>query len=76
MYGLTWTATSITWTVDGVAYATATPTSLTDPALWSDLTSGAFSIMFDVAVGGWPGSPPAGTVYTQPMEVQWVKVFN
>jgi hypothetical protein len=76
VYGLTLTSTAITWTVNGVAYATATASSLANPALWSDVTSGAFSIMFDVAVGGWPGNPPAGTVYTQPMQVQWVKVYN
>jgi beta-glucanase (GH16 family) len=76
VYGLIWTPTSITWTVNYVAYATATPSSLSNPALWSAFTSGKFHLLLDVAVGGWPGDPPAGTVYTQPMTVQWVKVFQ
>jgi beta-glucanase (GH16 family) len=76
VYGLIWTPTSITWTVNFTPYAGATPALLANPAMWSAFTSGAFHLLFDVAVGGWPGDPPAGTVFTAPMTVQWVKVFH
>jgi beta-glucanase (GH16 family) len=76
VYGVIWGTSSITWTVNGVAYATSTPANLADPALWSNLTSGSYSIIFDEAVGGWPGSVSPETFTGQPFEVQWVKVFN
>jgi beta-glucanase (GH16 family) len=76
VYGVFWTPTSITWTVNYVPYATATAASLADPALWSAFTGGKLHLLLDEAVGGWPGDPPANTVYTQPMIVQWVKVFQ
>ena len=61
VYGIFWTRNSITWTVNYVPYATATPQTLANPSLWSALTSGSFHLLLDVAVGGWPGDPPAGT---------------
>ena len=76
VYGLIWTPTSITWTVNYVPYATATAGSLADPSLWSAFTSGKLHLLLDEAVGGWPGDPPANTSFTQPMTVQWVKVFQ
>jgi len=75
IYGLIWTPTSITWTVNYVPYATVAASSLS-PAVWSVFTSGKFHLLLDEAVGGWPGAPAAGTVFTQPMLVQWVKVFQ
>jgi hypothetical protein len=76
VYGLYWTPTSLTWTVNGVAYASIGPSSLASPSQWSAFTSGAFHLLLDEAVGGWPGDPPPGTVYTQPMTVQWVRVYH
>ncbi len=81
VYGIIWTPTTITWTVNGVAYASASAASLAlngtaAPSLWSAFTGTKFNLIFDEAVGGWPGTPPAGTVYTTPMYVQWVKVFQ
>jgi beta-glucanase (GH16 family) len=76
IYGVLWTPTSITWTVNYVPYATATATSLSDPSLWPVFTSGKLHLLLDEAVGGWPGDPSANTVFTQPMTVQWVKVFQ
>jgi beta-glucanase (GH16 family) len=76
VYGVIWTSKSITWTVNYVPYATATAKSLGNPALWSAFTSGRFHLLLDEAVGGWPGDPPPGTIFGQPMTVQWVKVFQ
>jgi beta-glucanase (GH16 family) len=75
-YGVIWTPTSITWTIDGVAYATATQASV-PASSWAAYQTGAFRLIFDLAVGGWPCSagscspPSSATMY-----VQWVKVFN
>jgi len=76
VYGVVWSPSSITWTVNGAPYATATPSSLANPSAWSAFTSGAYHLLLDEAVGGWPGDPPTGTVYTQPMIVQWVRVYH
>jgi beta-glucanase (GH16 family) len=76
VYGVLWTPTTITWTVNYIPYATATAASLSQPSLWSNFTSGKLHLLLDEAVGGWPGDPPPGTVFTQPMTVQWVKVFQ
>jgi hypothetical protein len=76
VYGVIWGPSSITWTVNGVAYATSTPANLVDPALWSNLATSDYAIIFDEAVGGWPGSVGPGAFTGQPFEVQWVKVFN
>jgi beta-glucanase (GH16 family) len=76
VYGVIWTPKSITWTVNYVPYATATAASLGNPGLWSAFTSGRFHLLLDEAVGGWPGDPPTGTVFSQSMVVQWVKVFQ
>ncbi len=76
VYGVIWTPTSITWTINYVPYASAAASSLSNPSLWSVLTSNKLHLLFDEGVGGWPGNPPTGTVYTQPMTVQWVKVYQ
>ena len=76
VYGVIWTPQSITWTVNYVPYASATPASLANPALWSAFTSGKFHLLLDEAVGGWPGDPPPNSQFTQPMIVQWVKVYQ
>ena len=47
-----------------------------ESAMWSAFTAGKFNLLFDEAVGGWPGTPAPGTTFTSPMFVQWVKVFQ
>jgi len=82
VYGVIWTPTTITWTINGVAYASANAASLalangtSESSLWSAFTGSKFNLVFDEAVGGWPGAPAPGTLFTQPMYVQWVKVFQ
>jgi hypothetical protein len=75
-YGVIWTPTSITWTIDGVGYATATAASV--PAgSWASYETGAFRLIFDLSVGGWPCLPgPCTPPASATMYVQWVKVFN
>jgi beta-glucanase (GH16 family) len=77
-YAATWTPTSITWSIDGVVYGTATPNNLVAGSQWSGTYSGdPFHIVLDLAVGGWPCSgnactPPASAT----MLVNWVAVYQ
>jgi beta-glucanase (GH16 family) len=79
-YAIIWTPTSITWTLDGIAYASANQNALIAGSSWAnDYSYGPFHLIFDLAVGGWPCDygtcTPAGAQgapsYT--MYVQWVK---
>ncbi len=74
-YGLIWKPNSMTWTFDGVPYATATPRSLPSSARWV-FTGHPFHIILDLAVGGWPGNPDAATVFPASMRVDWVRVYQ
>jgi beta-glucanase (GH16 family) len=74
-YGLIWKPNSMTWTFDGVPYATATPKSLPSSARWV-FNGHPFHIILDLAVGGWPGNPNAATVFPASMRVDWVRVYQ
>jgi beta-glucanase (GH16 family) len=75
-YGVIWTPTSITWTIDGVGYATATQGSV-PAASWASYETGAFRLIFDLSVGGWACTAGACTPPSSAtMYVQWVQVFN
>jgi beta-glucanase (GH16 family) len=81
-FAVTWTATSIVWTIDGTPYATATANSLVAGASWSTYgANGPYHLIFDLAVGGWPcADQPYGAscspATSATMYVQWVKVFR
>lgn len=79
-YAIIWTPTSITWTLDGIAYATANQGALVAGSSWAnDYSYGNFHLIFDLAVGGWscdfgtctPATSLGAPSYT--MYVQWVK---
>jgi beta-glucanase (GH16 family) len=74
-YGLIWRPNSMTWTFDGVPFATATPKSLPPSARWV-YNGHPFHIIFDLAVGGWPGNPNAATTFPASMRVDWVHVYQ
>jgi beta-glucanase (GH16 family) len=80
-YGLIWTPTWMTWTIDGVAYASAAASTLTAGSSWANYESGKFHIIMDLAVGGWPCGvagtcQPQTSPQTYTMTVQWVKVYQ
>jgi beta-glucanase (GH16 family) len=85
-YAVIWSPDSIVWTIDGVAYASATPDSLVPGSTWVFDESRAFSIILDLAVGGWPcdstGNPVAppsqcpGATFPATMLVDWVRVYH
>jgi len=79
-YAVIWTATSITWTIDGYPYATANQSTLVAGSSWANYEGGNFHLIFDLAVGGWPCQQgpcaPQTAPSTQTMYVQWVKVLK
>ena len=74
-YGLIWRPNRITWTVDGLPYATATPSQLPPSARWV-FDGHSFHILLDVAVGGWPGAPRPDARFPAAMRVDWVRVYD
>jgi beta-glucanase (GH16 family) len=74
-YGLIWSPNLLTWTLDGVPIATATPKSLPPTALWV-FNAHPFHILLDEAIGGWPGNPNSSTVLPAVMGVDWVRVYQ
>lgn len=74
-YGLTWRPGKITWTLDGVPYASATPKQLPPSAQWV-FDGHPFHILLDMAVGGWPGPPGPASEFPATMRVDWVHVYD
>jgi beta-glucanase (GH16 family) len=84
-YGLIWSPGSIVWTIDGVAYASANPASVaasvaqTDPGATATWVFDQFRehVILDLAVGGWPGSPPSdSTHFPATMLINWVRWYG
>ena len=74
-YGVIWSPGSIIWTIDGVAYASATPGALVPGSTW-DFDNRPFHLLLDLAVGGWPGSPAGTGAFPARMLVDWVRVYQ
>jgi len=74
-YGVIWSPGKITWTLDGVPYAAATPASLPAGATWV-FDGHPFHIILDLAVGGYLGPPASTTVFPATMRVAWVRVYD
>jgi len=74
-YGLIWSPGKLTWTLDGVPYARATPASLPKGATWV-FDGHPFHIIFDLAVGGYLGPPASTTVFPATIRVAWVRVYR
>jgi beta-glucanase (GH16 family) len=74
VFSATWTPRSITFSVDGHDYATATP-SQTRGSPWA--FGHPFFLLLDLAVGGrWPGSPTSSTHFPATLLVDWVRVYR
>jgi beta-glucanase (GH16 family) len=76
-FGIVWSPKQIQYYVDSPTnvYATYTPSSLPQGAVWP-FDAGKFYFILNVAVGGaWPGSPDATTVFPQEMLVDYVRVY-
>ena len=75
VYGVNWSPGSIQITLDGVVYATYTPSSLSPGQKW--VFDKPFYLILNLAVGGdWPGAPDATTSFPATMLVDWVRVYS
>ena len=73
VFAIQWAAQTITFSVDGTAYKTVTPSSLPPGASW--VFDNPFFLILNVAVGGnFPGNPDASTQFPQDMVVDYVRV--
>ncbi len=73
VFSATWTPMSITFSVDGRTYSTAT-SSQTRGNPW--VFGHPFFLLLDLAVGGsWPGSPTSATHFPATLLVDWVRVY-
>lgn len=73
VFAIQWAAQTITFSVDGTAYKTVTPSSLPPAASW--VFDNPFFLILNVAVGGnFPGNPDASTQVPQEMIVDYVRV--
>ncbi|GGS23583.1 family 16 glycosylhydrolase [Streptomyces griseoviridis] len=71
-FAVDWSPAGITWSVDGQAYKTLTPSGVNGNKWVFDHP---FFIILNFAVGGnWPGSPDSSTPFPQTMTVDYVRV--
>lgn len=69
-FGVDWTPSGITWTLDGKPYG-----HIAAYRNWP--FDQPFIMLLDLAVGGsWPGPPDASTVFPAQMIVSWVRVYE
>ncbi len=75
VYGASWSPSAITFTFDGVPYATRTAAQLSPGQRW--VFNKPFFLILNLAVGGdWPGEPGASTPFPATMLVDWVRVYS
>ncbi len=75
VYGVNWKPGFVQMTLDGVPYATYTPSSLGRGQQW--VFDHPFSLILDLAVGGnWPGAPTAATRFPATMLIDWVRAYT
>ena len=75
VYGVTWSYDKLVYTLDGVPYATYTPSTLSGGQAW--VFNKPFFLIVNLAVGGTsPGSPDAATRFPAKMLVDWVRVYR
>jgi len=75
VYAIDWSPGRIVWSLDGVAFKTATPDDLPLGGRW--VYDHPFFILLNVAVGGrWAGAPDSATTFPQTMLVDYVRVYS
>jgi beta-glucanase (GH16 family) len=74
-YAVSWSPRSVTWLLDGKAYATVGPEIRR--RRWSRVFDRPFHLLLNLAVGGtWPGPPDASTRLPATLLVDWVRVYR
>jgi beta-glucanase (GH16 family) len=75
-YGVIWQPGRITWTLDGVQYASVSRSQLTSQQTWP-FDSQRFHLVLDLSVGGdWAGPPNASTAFPATLLVDWIHVYQ
>lgn len=76
LYAVEWEGTQMRFYVDGLLFATRTPTDLpSNGSPW--VFDHPFFLILNLAVGGnWPGSPDGTTTFPQQMLVDYVRVYR
>ncbi len=75
IYAVEWSPASITFSLDGKPYGTATPADLPAGTHW--VYNHPFFLLLNLAVGGdWPGNPDGATQFPQTLLVDWVRVWQ
>ncbi len=75
IYSATWSATGISFSIDGQVYYSVSKADVTKLGGW--VFDQPFYLLLNVAVGGnWPGSPNATTTWPQRMLVDYVRVYQ
>ncbi len=76
LFAVEWEPGAARFYVDGILYATFTPSNLPPGKQWV-LDGHPFRIILNLAVGGdWPGPPDNTTVFPQTMLVDYVRVYE
>lgn len=73
VYGIRWTRDSITWLLDGRAYATTRARGLARGARW--VFNQRFHLLLNLAIGGPAGRPTAGSIPAR-LLVDWIRVYQ
>ncbi len=75
MFGVLWTADSVTFSVDGHPFQTRTPADLAFGKAW--VFDHPFFLLMNVAVGGhFGGDPDTTTVFPQKMLVDYIRIYK
>ena len=74
-FAVIWQPQKITWTLDGVPYATSSPSALPPSARWV-FSGNPFHILLSLSVGGWPGPPASTASFPTSMRVDWVRLYT
>ncbi len=73
-YGINWTSSSITWTLDGNSVGSA---NIQNSINSTEEFHRSFFILLNLAVGGaWPGNPSSSTVFPANFNIDWVRWWN
>jgi beta-glucanase (GH16 family) len=76
VYGVDWTPSCLTFTIDGKAYGSVTRTQVSQAGgkwVWDK----SFYLLLDLAVGGnFPGSPEPDAPWPQAYTIDWIRVYS
>ena len=76
-YGMIWSPGSVSYSIDGIPYATFTPSSLSGSMVWPFDGGQTNFIILNLAIGGnWPGAPDSSTPLPSQMLIDYVRIYT